>query len=198
MKTTVKLKKPPKKNWSPWQPRPSTPGAPLGPFLLGGALLLLAACTLAACTRSSLPAESGHFIAPSIEPQSSPIILETFTPLPPTATPECENDLVFLQDLTIPDGTHMQAGEEFEKVWQVRNEGSCVWGAGYYLGLTDGDALGTLGRQPLPASNPGDVIEIRVNFVAPDQPGSYRSAWKAHDFGDTPFGVLIYLEIIVD
>lgn len=180
-----------KTNWKPWQPNPLS-RAPLG-ILLGGALLLLAACT-----RSSLPAESGLFIAPTINAQSSPIILETFTPPAATPTPECDNDLVFLQDLTIPDGTHMQPGEEFEKVWQVRNEGSCVWGSGYYLRLQDGDALGTLGRQPLPASSPGDVVEIRIHFIAPDQPGNYRSAWKANDFGDTPFGVLIYLEIIVD
>lgn len=180
------------KNWRPWRPKPSR-RAPLGGLLLGGALLLLAACT-----RSSLPAESGVFVAPTINPQSSPIILETFTPPPATATPECENNLVFLQDLTIPDGSHLQPGEEFEKVWQVRNDGSCVWGSGYYLRLQDGEALGTQGRQALPASSPGDVVEISIAFTAPEQPGSYRSAWKAHDFGDSPFGVLIYLEIIVD
>ena len=178
-------------NWSLPQPKARIRALPQWLMLLGGALLL------AACSRSSLPAEGGLFIAPSIDPNSEPLILETYTPLPATPTAPCENNMVFLQDLTIPDGTTLAPGQEFEKVWQVRNEGSCPWTAGYYLRFTEGDPLGSLGRIPLPASRSGDVIEIYANFVAPDEPGNYRSSWKTRDFGDNEFGVLIYLEINV-
>src|SRR5690606_10362789 len=90
-------------------------------------LLLL----LAACTRSALPADQGLFIPPTLVGDAAPIILETYTPLPPTPTAPCDNGLVFLQDLNVPDGSHMLAGQPFEKSWQVRNDGSCPWVRGY-------------------------------------------------------------------
>ncbi|MQC26632.1 MAG: hypothetical protein DWG76_04170, partial [Chloroflexi bacterium] len=152
---------------------------------------------LAACTRSSLSQGEGYFIAPSVDPNSTPLVLETATALPATPTPPCDNHMVFLQDLTIPDGTVMAARNRFEKVWQVRNDGSCPWTRGYTLKLEDGPSLGVLTRYPLPASSQGDTVELVVEFTAPDEAGVYRSSWRAHDFGGEPFGVLIYLEIVV-
>jgi hypothetical protein len=128
---------------------------------------------------------------------SVPLILETFTPLPATATPPCENNLVFLLDLTIPDGTAVNPGALIEKSWQVRNDGSCTWSRGYSIRLDSGNPLGILLRHPLPAAQGGEPVELNVQFTAPDEPGSYRSAWRAHDFGGEPFGVLIYIEIVV-
>jgi hypothetical protein len=157
----------------------------------------LPALLLAACTRSSLPSEEGYFIAPSIDPNSTPLVLETATPLPATPTPPCENHMVFLQDLTIPDGTVMAPGASFEKSWQVRNEGSCNWIRGYTLELEDGPPLGPLRRYSLPQAAAGETVAITVQFTAPEEPGVYRSSWRAHDLGGASFGVLIYLEIVV-
>jgi hypothetical protein len=163
---------------------------------------LLITCTLltfglAACTRSSLPAEAGLFIAPSVDPNSIPLVLETSTSLPATATPPCENHMVFLQDLTIPDGTIVTPGANFEKSWQVRNDGSCNWIRGYTLELEDGPPLGPLRRHSLPQTLAGETAAITVQFTAPEEPGVYRSSWRAHDLGGASFGVLIYLEIVV-
>lgn len=153
---------------------------------------------VAACTRSVLPADQGLFIAPTIAGNATQVILETLTPLPATATPECENNLVFLRDVTVPDGQHFLAGQPIEKTWEVRNDGSCAWGRGYSLRLVDGVAMGAIDRQALPEATPGQVVVITIQFTAPQQPGTYRSAWKAHDQTDQPFGVQIYVEIIVE
>jgi hypothetical protein len=126
------------------------------------------------------------------------VVLETQTPLPASPTPPCENNLVFLRDVTVPDGQHFLAGQTFEKTWEVRNDGTCSWGRGYSLRLVDGIAMGAIDRQALPEATPGQVVVITIQFTAPPQPGNYRSAWKAHDQTEQPFGVQIYVEIIVE
>lgn len=167
----------------------------LGMILLSGGMLLL----VAACTRSALPANEGYFIAPTLVGNSTPLILETYTPLPASATPPCENNLVFLRDVNVPDGQHFLAGQPIEKSWEVRNDGTCPWTRGYSLHLVDGsNAMGAIDRQALPESQPGETMIITIQFRAPAQAGTYRSAWKAHDSGGEPFGVQIYVEIIVD
>jgi hypothetical protein len=161
--------------------------------LLAGACLLLSACT-----RSALPADQGLFIPPTLVSNSTPLILETQTPSPATATPPCENNLVFMQDITVPDGQHFLAGQPVVKTWQVRNDGSCAWVRGYSLHLVDGIAMGAIDKQALPEAVPGDVVQITIQFTAPPQPGTYRSAWKAFDQTGKEFGVQIYVEIIVE
>ena len=167
------------------------------PLLAIGATALLA-LVLAACTRSALPANQGYFVAPSLEGNSTPLILETYTPLPATATPPCENNLVFLRDVTVPDGQHFLAGQPIDKTWEVRNDGTCPWIRGYSLRLVDGHALGAIDRQALPEAQPGQTVNITIQFTAPQQAGTYRSSWKAHELGGEPFGVQIYMEIIVE
>ncbi len=186
------------KNWSPSKPSglPSSPvkSAPLGGLLLTVSVLLL----LAACTRSALPANEGYFIPPTVAGNSTPLVLETYTPLPATPTLPCDNNLVFLQDVDVPDGTHFLAGQQFEKSWQVRNDGTCPWVRGYSLRLVDDIAMGAIERQSLPEAQPGETVTLTVQFRAPQQPGTYRSSWKAYDLGGEPFGVQIYVEIIVE
>jgi len=160
--------------------------------------ILLMALTLAACTRSALPADQGYFIPPTLQGDAAPLILETPTPGPATATPLCENNLVFLRDVTVPDGQHFLAGQTIDKSWEVRNDGSCPWVQGYSLQLVDGVALGAIDRQALPQTQPGETVVITIQFRAPRESGTYRSAWKAHDQAGQPFGVQIYMEIIVE
>ncbi len=160
--------------------------------------LFLVLGVLAACTRSALPADQPYFIPPTLQGISAPLILEKPTPGPATATPICENNLVFLRDVTVPDGQHFLAGQTIDKSWEVRNDGTCPWVQGYSLQLVDGIAMGAIDRQALPQTAPGATVVITIQFRAPQQPGTYRTAWKAHDQSGQPFGVQIYMEIIVD
>ena len=165
---------------------------------LSGLLLIAGVLFISACTRSALPADQPYFIPPTLQGISAPLVLETPTPGPATATPICENNLVFLRDVTVPDGQHFLAGQTFDKSWEVRNDGSCPWVQGYSLQLVDGIAMGAIDRQSLPQTTSGEAVIITIQFRAPQQPGTYRSAWKAHDQAGQPFGVQIYVEIIVE
>jgi len=48
-------------------------------------------------------------------------------PAPPTQQGNCVNQLRYLKDLTIPDGTEVLEGEKITKRWLITNEGSCNW-----------------------------------------------------------------------
>lgn len=159
---------------------------------MAGSVLILGACTL-----NSLPDGETYFIAPSLDPQASPLVLETATGLPASPTPPCENHMVFLLDITVPDGSIYAPGAQINKVWQVRNDGSCSWGRGYTISLEEGPPLGLLTRHIIPDTLPGENAEIHAIFTAPNTPGNYRSSWRAQDTGENSFGVLIYIEIIV-
>ncbi len=45
----------------------------------------------------------------------------------PSTTPVCEDNLKFVADLTVPDGTIVARGALIDKRWQVENNGSCNW-----------------------------------------------------------------------
>ncbi|MCW5873273.1 MAG: hypothetical protein KIS88_01365 [Anaerolineales bacterium] len=161
-------------------------------------MLLIGALFVAACSRSVLPADQGFFIAPTLAGNSQAIVLETPTSLPPSPTPDCENNLVFLRDVTVPDGTRFAPGASVEKSWELRNDGSCAWIQGYTVELQAGSiGLGAVPRHPLPPAQPGESVVLTIQFTAPSEAGSYRSLWKAHDFAGEPFGVGFYMDITV-
>ncbi len=161
-------------------------------------LLIAGVFFLAACTRSLLPASGGYFIAPTLVGAANPIILETYTPLPATERPPCDNNLVFIRDVTVPDGTHFAPGAPIEKSWELRNDGTCAWLRGYSVQLKDGPAMGAIDRQALPEAEPGETIVLTIEFIAPPAAGHYRGLWKAYDLGGEAFGVGFYVDIIVD
>mgnify|MGYP001814958231 FL=1 len=50
----------------------------------------------------------------------------TATSPAPTQDPNCLN-AAYVSDVTIPDNTRFDGGEEFVKTWRVRNNGTCPW-----------------------------------------------------------------------
>ena len=60
----------------------------------------------------------------------------------PTLGPDvCQYDLLFVADVTVPDGTQFAPGETFDKRWKVQNAGVCAWGPDFRIVLVAGDAL---------------------------------------------------------
>jgi hypothetical protein len=131
----------------------------------------------------------------------------TATPLPvttpeieverPTPEPACTNALWFFQDLTLPDGTQVSPGERLDKRWLVQNAGTCNWDERYQVRLEAGPNMGVPAVQALFPARSGLELTIRMNFVAPDEPGIYRSAWQAYDPDGTSFGDPFFIEIEV-
>ena len=139
-------------------------------------------------------------------PMFIPPVLNPVTPTPETAArpagnsqvQDCINNLKFLTDITIPDGTVAKVGEAMEKKWDVENGGTCNWVSGYSLRLIAGGSLGANPEQALIPALAGSKATIQINLLAPTVPGDYRSAWQAHSPDGQPFGDVIYLQIRVE
>lgn len=116
----------------------------------------------------------------------------------PTSTVQCNDNLTFLSDLTIPDGTVVSPGSTLDKRWEVENSGNCNWGMNYRVRLTAGPELDALKEQALFPARAGTRAIIRILFKAPAQPGTYRSAWQAYNEQGEPFGDPFFIEIIVE
>jgi pSer/pThr/pTyr-binding forkhead associated (FHA) protein len=124
----------------------------------------------------------------------------TATPSPtPTAMPTCVSDAAFVADVTVPDGAVFKPGDRIDKVWRLRNSGTCPWGEGYSWVFMAGDQMGAPKTQAVPATDPGDTADIRVSMYAPDVSGTYRSLWRMKDPGDRFLGprvsVVIWVQI---
>jgi len=133
-------------------------------------------------------------------------ILPTSTPVPSTSIPlpevtstpsgPCTNDLTFVDDATVPDGTSFQPGESIDKQWLVQNSGTCNWDNTYRLKWVSGDTLGAAEEQFLYPARSGTQATLRIIFTSPAEAGTYESDWQAVDPKGNPFGD--YFSIVIE
>lgn len=159
--------------------------------------LLLTSCTLWHPDRADPRSHSQpQFIPPTLAastPEGSTLV----TPLPIAQTPGCMDNLKWLSDLTIPDGSFVQRGVTLEKQWEIENNGSCHWTKEYSLRLIGGPNLGASDQQSLYPAQSGTRAVIDIIFTAPMELGTYRTAWQAYNPAGQPFGDPIFMEIVV-
>lgn len=157
-------------------------------------LVLLPGLVLTSCSRSTTNNGGGSFLPPTAIPVPTSLPTQSVTPTPSVG---CTNTLSFDSDITIPDGTEVKPGEELDKRWQVRNNGSCDWNDKYSIHLIAGESLGSPEVQSLFPARSGSAAVIRMMLKAPVEPGTYRSAWQAYNLDEQPFGDPFYIEIVV-
>jgi hypothetical protein len=121
----------------------------------------------------------------------------TILPLAPTPTTLCTNNLAFISDLTIPDGTSVASGSILDKQWLVQNSGDCNWDASYRLRLISGNPLGSSTEQSLYPARAGTQATLRILFTAPQEAGEYISEWQAFDANGIAFGESFFIKIVV-
>jgi hypothetical protein len=84
----------------------------------------------------------------------------------------------------------LSPGEEFTKVWRLRNIGSCTWSPYYSLTFAGGNRLQGHDFTSLPrVVYPGENVDIAVNLVAPIEAGRYRGYWMLSDPHGQSFGI---------
>lgn len=113
------------------------------------------------------------------------------TASPPTPTPPaCVNRASFIADIAIPDNTNVQTGQAFEKVWRVRNDGTCTWTSAYNLVFADGNTMSASSTIPLPGDvAPGQTVDLKVKMTAPAANGNYRGSWMISSPSGELFGI---------
>ncbi len=143
--------------------------------------------------------------APTNTPEPSPTPTETLTP-PPTVPPTPEStptpglcdDAIFVADVSVPDGTQMNPGQEFVKTWRVKNTGTCTWTRGYQIMWSYGDHR--MGGQATALTDdvpPGQEVEISLTLKAPTDSGTYNGYWVLRNNNGFTFGQRLSVIIIV-
>lgn len=119
------------------------------------------------------------------------------TTITPTSSPTgtavvnlCDR-AAFVEDVTIPDGTEIEAGSEFTKTWLLRNDGTCTWSSTYQVVFASGDQMGGPNSKQLSSEPiaPGETVQVSVNLTAPDEPGSYLGNWVLQNTAGSRFGI---------
>ena len=170
--------------------------------LLFVALLLLTACAPEPTPTFFVPPTAAPPQPTTLPPASSSGTAPTLTATPystatSTSAAPCLNNLAFLQDVTIPDGTSVAPGGTVDKQWLVSNSGTCDWDSGYRLKLVNGDALGAAPEGALYPARAGSQATLRIVFTAPTEAGSYESSWQAVAPDGAAFGEPVYMQIVV-
>ena len=137
-------------------------------------------------TQVSAPATTQSPASATGSTPNSPVIVTTApaanSTVPPIintapATPEC-TDMAKFEGETIPDNTAFAPGQEFIKIWTLRNVGTCIWNSEYALVSVKGEAMGGTSPSPIGKTiKPNNTIQIYLPQKAPDSPGEHQGSW---------------------
>jgi hypothetical protein len=161
-------------------------------------------------TQSALLTPSATIASP---PTSTPLPIPT-QPLPsapttpagtaPALPAELPDNLLFLQDITYPDGTVVWQNERFTKTWNFENNGTTTWDSSYSLVYWDSDPkdqeMFQEGQEVIPIINPvepGNQLTISVKMTAPAALGTYINYYRMVNGEGQAFGDSLYVQIRV-
>jgi len=103
----------------------------------------------------------------------------------------------FVADISVEDGTTLQAEQPFVKIWRMRNESTVAWPENTRLGYVGGDKLSSVEAIAVPAVEPAQEVDIAIDMIAPAKPGRYVGYWRLAAPDGTRFGQRVWVDIIV-
>ncbi|NWF64902.1 MAG: hypothetical protein HXY38_11415 [Chloroflexi bacterium] len=188
---------------------PATPVEPtpdVNAIRTSAASTVVAELTLTAAffTSTPQPLPTETLTQQFLPPSETPVLLVTLDPTQAALTPDalCDDysfDLATL-DVTIPDGTPMQPGQEFVKTWKIKNTGICTWDTNYKAIFSYSSPPNeNMDAQPIPLAAlvaPGQEVDVSVQFKAPTTPGEYTGYWQMVNAKGIPFGKKDYILIV--
>ena len=122
------------------------------------------------------PTKPGLTLPTQIPPTASP----TSDPLTPSATPACRDGAVFVEDVTYPDNTRLEAGEKFTKTWKLQNTGTCTW-TGYTVAFVSSDKMEAPDSVPVPETEANSTVDVSIDLLAPSDDGAYTGNFELRD-----------------
>jgi len=131
-------------------------------------------------------------------PEFTSTPLKINTQVPPTQA-SCDN-MIYVSDVTIPDGSQVAPGSKFVKTWRIRNNGQCTWTTGYRLiyGWSS-DSWKEIKNSPpgnvkiTTSVAPGAEYDISISLTAPVTTGSYMAAFRLQNEKGYNFGTILTL-----
>ncbi|MFN2304509.1 MAG: NBR1-Ig-like domain-containing protein [Anaerolineales bacterium] len=128
-----------------------------------------------------------HTVAPTHTPV--PMLTPYLAAVLSNSQTTCFNAAEFVKDVSFPDGSPLKPKQKFTKIWAIKNIGTCTWDSDYAAVYVWGDQMKGVSPQPIGESvEPGAIIQIAVDLVAPLNPGSYQGDWMLQDGEAIRFG----------
>jgi hypothetical protein len=124
--------------------------------------------------------------------------------IPGSSESSTGDNITWVADITIPDGTVVTPSDHLHKVWEVKNSGTTTWTTDYkliWIDITNFDYNNIANVVPTTEIKiskevkPGETINIAVDLIAPSKNGTYKIFFRMLNpsgqfFGD-PGWVLI-------
>lgn len=160
----------------------------------------------------ALPTTDSSAALPTISFATTPTVagiaspLPGFTQIPPSNPTKALGDscfnAVYEADITIPDNSEVKGGETFQKIWRIRNIGSCTWDEGFtlvYIGGSSGLGVTNYEFRSKDVVPSGQAIDIAVGVTAPCAQGNQEGHWRMRTDagGNNYFGGILSLYIVV-
>lgn len=157
---------------------------------------------------TALPTAAGGL--PTLSFNTTPTTpLAGFTPLVSPVAPAatlslgdaCNNSAY--EGETIPDGSTLTSGVNFDKTWDIRNTGTCAWDEGYAFVFIGGDRAmdpydynfsKKTDRDFVAA---GGAIDMTIHLTAPCTPGTYQGTWRMRNDKGYFFGEYFTISFVV-
>jgi len=114
------------------------------------------------------------------------------------STTACTPDAELVKHVSIADGTVIEPGGRIDKVWKVKNTGTCPWEEGYLLVFYSGDQMQAPNYQALPGTTPDKTTNIGVTMVAPFSPGTYTAVFRLKSPTGEYFGPELSATIVIE
>jgi len=112
---------------------------------------------------------------------------------------------LFVKNINIHDGTVIQAGSQFLKIWEMSNPGPEEWPKDTAVQFVGGDRMFTdadLNEKNLcfriTLAKVGESVCVTADLKAPSLPGRYVSFWRLVSPTGEPFGHRIWCDIVVE
>lgn len=137
---------------------------------------------------------------PAMMPTMPLIPTPTTGYVPPNPPGSSGDDSKWLADVNFPDGSVLNKGESFTKIWRFQNTGTTTWTKEFQIIYMEGDLLAKNGETMFNLASdvaPGKIVEISVPFVAPTEKGTYTSIWKLFNAAGQQFGEYASVNIVV-
>lgn len=134
-------------------------------------------------------------------PGTNPTLAAGFTPISgsPVAPVSTCNNSAFVADVTIPDDTVFNPGDDFDKTWRIQNTGTCSWDEGYNLVFVSGDrSLDPTSAAVTNVVASGATVDLTVDLTAPTDEGTYTANYQMQSDAGEYFGVTVYVRIKVE
>lgn len=161
-------------------------------------ILFLAVLAAGCAEPTQSPASSSRALTSSTPSSSESNKGQEGNLIEPRESSACTNDVVFIEDLTVPDGTVFSPGEAIDKRWSVRNSGTCNWTSQYRLVRLDQDQLQSASEIALYPARAGNLALWQVDLKAPQEPGEYMTRWQARSPAGDFFGQEVFMIVLVE